>query len=87
MNKNILKLHLELLDKKRQEVLQKLIPFTTDFVLGGGTALALQLVYFGDLRSFEVIPISKTALPAPNEVKKYFEELVKEYIGLNSDGN
>lgn len=45
MNKNISKIHLELLDKKRQELLQKLIPEITDFVLSGGTALALQLVH------------------------------------------
>lgn len=220
MNKNTLNIHLEILDKKRQEVLQKIVPFTKDFVLGGGTALALQLihrksfdfdffslnqipknlleklskvlpvdnvvidtldeltffttdkikitflyypfksifehietegglkifpvkeialqkaytigrrgeyrdyfdlytilkggytnlnevitgdkqvydgsfdekllleqlVYFDDLRSFEVIPIPETVLPTSNEVKQYFEELVKEYIRLNSDG-
>lgn len=45
MNKNISNLHLELLDKKRQELLQKLIPFTEGFILGGGTALALQLAH------------------------------------------
>lgn len=213
MSKNILKLHHELLDKKRQEVLQKLIPLASDFVLGGGTALALQMaqrksfdfdffsssqipqnlleklsivfqvenvvidtldeltfftngikitflhypfkplfkhlktadglkifsikeialqkaytigrrgeyrdyfdlhailkqkhislkeiingakqvyngafdeklfleqfVYFGDLRSFEVIPASQTPLPEPDEIKKYFETLVNDYI-------
>lgn len=214
MSNNILKLHLELLDKQRLKVLQKLIPITSDFILGGGTALALQLihrqsfdfdffsssqipknlleklsrvlpienividnldeltffttdtikitflyypfkplfehvksgaglklfsvkeialqkaytigrrgeyrdyfdlytilkegyinlkeiitggkqvyngafdeklfleqlVYFGDIRRFDVTPISKTKLPAPNEVKQYFEKLVKIYI-------
>ncbi len=43
MNNNILNIHPELLDKKRQEVLRKLTPFISGFVLGGGTALALQL--------------------------------------------
>ena len=50
MSKNILKLHPGLLDKKRQEMLQKLIPYVTDFVLSGGTALSLQL---GHRRSFD----------------------------------
>lgn len=45
MNKNILNLHLDLLDKKRQQVLDTLSPFTRDFVLGGGTALSLQLAH------------------------------------------
>lgn len=43
MNKNISNIRLDLLDKKRQEVLQKLLPFAKNFILGGGTALALQL--------------------------------------------
>jgi len=45
MINNISKIHLELLDKKRLEVLQKSTPFTINFVLGGGTALALQLAH------------------------------------------
>jgi len=43
MNKNISNLHLELLDKERQEVLSQLTSVTSGYVLGGGTALALQL--------------------------------------------
>ncbi|HWY79775.1 MAG TPA: nucleotidyl transferase AbiEii/AbiGii toxin family protein [Candidatus Sulfotelmatobacter sp.] len=43
MNKGILKIHLDILDKRRQELLTELLPYTKDFVLGGGTALALQL--------------------------------------------
>ncbi len=43
MNKDISKIHLEILDKKRQELLATLLPYTKDFILGGGTALALQL--------------------------------------------
>ena len=43
MSKNILKTHQDILDKKRQELLDKLLPYTKDYVLGGGTALALQL--------------------------------------------
>lgn len=64
MNKNISKLHLELLDKKRQEILQKLIPFTSGFVLGGGTALALQLTHRKsfDFDFFSSFPIQKNFL-------------------------
>ena len=36
-------MHLEILDKKRQELLDTLLPYVKDYVLGGGTALALQL--------------------------------------------
>lgn len=43
MNKSISNLHLETLDKKRQELLKKLLPFSRGFVLGGGTGLALQI--------------------------------------------
>lgn len=43
MNKSILKQQLEILDKTRKELLVKLGPFTKDFVLGGGTALAIQV--------------------------------------------
>lgn len=39
-----------------------------------------QLVYYGDLRSFEIIPISKTPQPTPGEINQYFETLVKTYI-------
>ncbi len=39
-----------------------------------------QLVYFGDITNFEVIPISDELLPTPDKIKQYFEELVKAYI-------
>src|SRR3989344_501688 len=45
MRQNISKIHLEVLDSKRQELLEKLLPFTNDFILGGGTALSLQLAH------------------------------------------
>lgn len=69
MSKNILKLHPGLLDKKRQELLQKLIPYATDFVLSGGTALSLQL---GHRRSFDFDFFSSGAIP-----KKLIEKLSK----------
>jgi len=39
-----------------------------------------QLVYFGDMSNFEVIPVSQKPIPTPEEVKRYFEALVKRYI-------
>jgi len=43
------KLHLEIIDKQRQELFERLAPYTADFYLSGGTALALQL---GHRKSF-----------------------------------
>ena len=43
MNKNTLDIHQDVLDKARKDLLEKLLPYTMGFVLGGGTALALQL--------------------------------------------
>lgn len=60
MSNNISNIHLELLDKERLEVLQKLLPFTVDFVLGGGTALALQLVH---RQSFDFDFFSSSQIP------------------------
>ena len=37
------KLHFEVLDVKRRNLLDKLIVFKEDFYLAGGTALALQI--------------------------------------------
>ena len=45
MRQNISNIHLEVLDSRRQELLEKLLPFTKDFILGGGTALSLQLAH------------------------------------------
>ncbi|MBI2613937.1 MAG: nucleotidyl transferase AbiEii/AbiGii toxin family protein [Candidatus Levybacteria bacterium] len=43
MNKNILKIHPGVLDNKRHSLLDKLYPYAKDYILGGGTALALSL--------------------------------------------
>lgn len=43
MSENISKIYLNVLDKNRQAVLLGLQPILGDFVLGGGTALALQI--------------------------------------------
>lgn len=70
MSNNISNIHLELLDKDRQEVLQKLIPFAADFVLGGGTALALQLTHRKsfDFDFFSSSQISKKLLEKLSQV-------------------
>lgn len=47
---NTLKIPSGILDKERQDLLEKLLPFLEGFVLGGGTALALQL---GHRKSFD----------------------------------
>lgn len=67
MTNNISNIHLELLDKERLGVLQKLIPFAVDFVLGGGTALALQLAH---RKSFDFDFFSSSQIP-----KKLLENL------------
>lgn len=43
MNKNILKIRPDVLDKERRELLDKFCLYAKDYILGGGTALALQL--------------------------------------------
>ena len=60
MKKNILKIHPGVLDKKRQVVLNGLIPYTKDYVLGGGTALALQLLH---RKSFDFDFFSTSLIP------------------------
>ena len=48
------------MDKKRQVVLNKLLPFTKDYVLSGGTALALQLSH---RKSFDFDFFSTSLIP------------------------
>lgn len=67
MNKNILNLHLDILDSARKNLLQKLIPLTMGFVLGGGTALALQITH---RQSFDFDFFSTSSIP-----KKLLEKL------------
>ena len=61
MKKSILKIHHEVLDKKRQVLLDQLLPFVrNDYILGGGTALALQINH---RKSFDFDFFSATFLP------------------------
>lgn len=39
-----------------------------------------QLVYFGDLLNFDIIPIGKGPILKPEDVKNFFEKLVKKYL-------
>lgn len=39
-----------------------------------------QLIYFGDLRNFDIVPASGASLPKPEEIKRFFENLTKNYI-------
>lgn len=67
MIKNISKIHLDILDDKRKDLLQKIIPYIKGFVLGGGTALAFQLVH---RKSFDFDFFCAVQVP-----KKLLEEL------------
>lgn len=64
MSKNILKIHPDVLDKKRRELLNRLFPYTKDCVLGGGTALAMLLNHRKsyDFDFFSSNPIPKNLL-------------------------
>lgn len=70
MKHNISKLHLDILDNTRQELLQKLIPQVQDFVLGGGTALSLQIAHrlSYDFDFFSQKPIPKNFLEKISQV-------------------
>lgn len=60
MKKSILSMHLEILDRKRQKLLTALLPYLKDYILGGGTALALQLNH---RKSFDFDFFSSSPLP------------------------
>lgn len=75
MSKNILNPHLEILDKSRRELLVKLLSFTKDFVLAGGTALALQINH---RKSFDFDFFSRSP------IKKGFLEKVSQSILISN---
>ncbi|OGE64364.1 hypothetical protein A3I48_03115 [Candidatus Daviesbacteria bacterium RIFCSPLOWO2_02_FULL_36_7] len=61
----------------------KQIISVSEKVYGGAFSEKLfleQLVYFGDISSFSVIPVAKTPLPQPEEIKHFFEDEVKKYL-------
>jgi len=61
MKKNISKIHYEVLDKKKLNLLNQLAPLVKNFVLSGGTALSLQIKH---RQSFDFDFFSKTEIPA-----------------------
>lgn len=75
MNKNTLKIHPDLLDKESQEVLLELSIFSKDFVLGGGTALALHLNH---RKSFDFDFFSPVEIPG-----KLLEKLSQRFVVAN----
>lgn len=39
-----------------------------------------QLVYFGDLLNFDIVPVSSKPVPEPEEIKRFLAELVNNYL-------
>jgi len=80
MNKNISNLHLGILDEQRRELLDKLQPFIKGFVLGGGTALALQLNH---RRSFDFDFFSSSPV-ANNHLEKLSQSLTVKSVAVDT---
>ena len=78
MNDATSKIHLELLDKSRRELLVKIAANFPDYVLGGGTALALQILHRQsfDLDFFGDKPIPKNLLEKLSKMVKVGKVLV-----------
>ena len=76
MNKNTLNLYLEILDKERQEVLE--IAIQKAYTIGRrGEYRDYYDLYF---INFNITPVSDNTLLTPEDVNKYFEDLVKSFI-------
>ena len=76
------KLHLEILDKKRKAVFQKLSAFHSVGYLSGGTALALQLGHRVSY-DFDIFCTKEISSIFPAKIRK--EIYVKEVIVNNAD--
>ncbi len=77
---NTLKLHFDILDEARGQLLDQLIPLTSDFVLAGGTALALQI---GHRKSFDFDFFSLNDIP--ESLLENIAKLVKiESVGIDN---
>lgn len=74
------KLHLDILDNTRQKLLQKVILVAEDFVLGGGTALSLQIAH---RESFDFDFFSEKEIPK-NLIEKLSKELEVKEITVDS---
>ena len=80
MRRGTSNIHLDLLDKKRQEPLQKLIPNIAGFILGGGTALALQLAH---RKSFDFDFFSSSKIPR-KLLEKFSQSIKIERVVIDS---
>jgi len=74
MSNNTFKLHREALDPSRQKLLRILVKIDKEIVLGGGTALSLQIVH---RQSFDFDFFSKT------ELSKKLLEVVRQTIKIS----
>ncbi len=72
---NTLKLHHEILDEARKNLLERLIPYTKGFVLSGGTALSLQI---GHRKSFDFDFFSQ------EEISKILLEKISKVFSINN---
>lgn len=93
MKQDTSNIQLDVLDSRRQELLEKLRPFTKNFILSGGTALSLQIAH---RKSFdfdffsrskiekrylekigEVIPIANISVDSQDELTFFTKEEIK----------
>lgn len=79
MKTSISNLHLEILDDTRKAALEKILPFTESFVLGGGTALSLQIAHrlSFDFDFFSQKEIKKSLLEKISQTVSVKEVLVR----------
>jgi len=84
MKKSISKLYTNFLGKEQKKILEELKPFSDISVLGGGTALCMQLVHRSsyDFDLFVSSPIAKTLL---NNIIKIFGKNRIETLADSSD--
>ena len=90
MSKNISNLHLDILDNKRRDLLEKLLLYTDNFVLGGGTALAIYLSHRRsfDFDFFSFEPIKKSLLEKISkniEIKNLANDTTDELTFFTTD--
>lgn len=85
------KIHLETLDKERQEIFQLLSKFRADGYLAGGTALSLQIKHRKSF-DFDIFVDKQISTSLKSKVRKIFKEPVyyidsKDQISFRSANN
>lgn len=73
-------MHLDILDNRRQELLPPLLLYTENFILGGGTGLALQLAH---RKSFDFDFFSSSEIPK-NLLEKISRSLSIDNIAVDT---